>query len=223
MSARELGPIVGVGRVEQSIRDVLRDPRVLGAYMDEAHRQTYGSDVGGEDARIARPKDIVCSTDDYGRLTLPAIIVQAEASPETHRTGDRILGATWVVGVHCAVAGGSEATNRRTADVWSSAATALLLQRLPGVAAGPAVISGVEWDGTAIEEGDGDASFIDAVVQLRITVSGLLSDRRGRLPDLPDGGPGTTDPAPQPGIPPVVEEIEIEAYGDPYADPEEGP
>lgn len=208
-AAAELGPIVGLGRVEQAVRDRLREPQVFGVYLDEAHRQTYGSS-----ARIVRPKDIVASTDERVKLQMPAIVVQAEGAGDPQRTRDRTYAMSFVVGVHCITTGSSQATLRRTSDVMAAAATSLLLQRLPGTAVGPAVISGVSWDANGVDDANGDSSaYVDIVSQLRIVVSGVASDRRGRLPQLPPNLPGTDGPGPHPNLPPAVVGIAVDVDG----------
>ena len=197
-SAAELGPIVGLGRVEQAVRDRLREPQVFGVYLDEALRQTYATET-----RVIRPKDIVASTEDRLKLRMPAIVVQAEGAGDPTRTRDRSYTMSFVVGVHCITTGAPQPTLRRTSDVMAAAATSLLLQRLPGTPVGPAVISDVTWDANGVDDDD-SAAFMDIVTQLRIVVSGVASDRRGRIPGLPPNEPGTTGPAPPPAMPPAV-------------------
>lgn len=200
VATAELGPIIGLGRVEHAIRDVLREPQVFGVYLDEALRQTYGIE-----ARVIRPKDIVASTQERVKLNLPGIVVQAEPAGDPQRMRDRSYAATFVIGVHCITVDGSHATARRTSDVMAAAATAMLLQRLPGAKVGEAVVSGVTWDASGQEDEEGqNTSYVDVVTQLRVVVSGLMSDRKGRLPTLPPNVPGTNGPAPPPTMPPAI-------------------
>lgn len=209
--AAELGPIVGLGAIEQTIRNVLRVPQVLGVYLDDALRQTYGADT-----RVARPRDIVASTETRVKLNMPAVVVQVEGTGNTTRMADRTYAAEYVVGVHCINSGGREADCRRTSDVLAAACRAYLLQRLLGVHVGPAVVSRVQWDIDVLDSqpaGGKSMAYSDLIVQLRVTVSGVVSDAPGRIPGLPPNVPGDPGPAPPPGLPPVIVDLPIEVEG----------
>jgi hypothetical protein len=210
VATAELGPVIGLGRVEHAIRDVLRQPQVFGVYLDEALRQTYGVE-----ARVIRPKDIVASTQERVKLNLPGLVVQAEPAGDPQRMRDRSYAATFVIGVHCITVDGSHATARRTSDVMAAAATSMLLQRLPGQNVGEAVVSGVTWDASGQEDEQGaTSSYVDVVTQLRVVVSGLMSDKKGRLPSLPANDPATGGPAPAPTVIPGIVGFAIDVDDD---------
>lgn len=218
----ELGPIVGLGAVEETVRATLMQPQVLGVYVDEAVRQTYGIEM-----RVLRPKDIVCGP-ELDDLNHPALIVRAEGDAATERHADRTYGARLVVGVHCVVTGGSRQDCRRTADVHAAAVRSLLLQRLLGRPVGTATVARVEWEGdeTVVVPSASANTRAETVVRLSVTVSGVASDRRGRLPDLDPDDPGT-GPAPGPDLPPVLTELAFDVDDETTAwepvDPEETP
>lgn len=206
----ELGPIVGLGALEQTVRTVLMQPQILGVFLDEAARQTYGIET-----RVLRPQEIVCGPAPDA-LNHPALIVHVEDDVETHRHADRSYSAQLVVGVHCVITGGSPADCRRTADVHAAAVRSLLLQRLPGSSVGPATVAHVEWIGDAIADAPAETASTRAemIVRLAVTVSGVASDRRGRIPDLDPNDPDTNGPAPGPGLLPVLTEFAVDPEGE---------
>lgn len=218
----ELGPIVGLGAVEETVRATLMQPQVLGVYLDEAARQTYGIEM-----RVLRPKDIVCGPEPDD-LNHPALIVEAEDDVTTERHRDRTYGARLVIGVHCVVTGGSRQDCRRTADVHAAAVRSLLLQRLLDRSVGTATVARVEWEGdeTVVGPPASVNTRAETVVRLAVTVSSVASDRRGRLPDLDPEDPGT-GPAPGPGLPPVMTELAFDVDDETAdwepVDPEETP
>jgi hypothetical protein len=204
----ELGPIVALGSLEQTIRTLLRTPQVLGVYIDEAFRQNYASE-----ARVDRPRDIVTATETRGKLNMPAIVVQAEGNGDPRRMGaDRTYAASYVVGLHCITTGGNESTCRRTSDILAAAATAMCLQRLQGKTVGTGVVSNVTWDGSALEANPTSRSsaYAEVVSQLTVTVSGVYTDVRGRIPTLPPNDPDTTGPAPAPDNLTTIVDLPVE-------------
>jgi hypothetical protein len=205
---QELGPIVGMRAIENAARKCLTEPKVLGVYIDDALRQNYGGNV-----RVARPKDIVCASDQQTtQLRAPYIVVQAESSGDARRGGDRRYTASYTLAAHCVAVGGSQESCRQTADVLSAAVSACLLQRLSMQQAGTAGIGAVRWELIATSERSAGASksYANYVAQLSIDVHGVLSDLRGRLPTLPVPDPDNTAPAPAPDNLRVIVDLPIE-------------
>ena len=208
MSASDqLGPIISHPLVEQTIRDLLRRPQWLGSYLDESFRQSYGAEM-----RVLRPRDIVCSTDDTGRLQLPAIVIQVEGTADPTRMPDHTYAASYVVGLHCLCAANREPEARRTSALICAAATALCLQHLPGSAVGEAQVRDVTWQGSIsdTQPPDGSPATANSVGQLAVTVAGVVRDTRPLMPDLDGGTPGNPDPAPPPPPEVVIEDVTIE-------------
>lgn len=204
----EIGPMVGLRAVEYAARRCLTEPQVLGIYIDDALRQNYGGNV-----RVLRPKDIACASDDTtSQLRAPYILIQAEGSGEATRTGDHLYTANYTLGIHCVAVGGSQESCRQTADVYSAAVSACLLQRLRLQQAGVAPIGDVRWELIATDErGPGQSkSYANYVAQLSVEVHGVFTDARGRLPTLPAPDPNTTTPAPAPDNLVVIVDLPVE-------------
>ena len=194
---RVLGQLVSTWTIERAARAVLRDERIVGAYLDEITRQDTAA--GQPVDRVERPRSVSIRerVSRFSDEQLPALILVCPGTTDTpRRDGEGLYSATYAFGVTAVAQATDEDLARELAGILAAAGAAILLHRLPSL---DERVTSVRWDGEASD----DVTVAPDQRSRAIVTRGLLIGLQDLVCDLSGLPAGWDEADPPVGQPPL--------------------